>query len=423
MSFSPSPSFEPAFDELRDFKFGFSFELEVVAGARQFEVDAFGAPEAPPFRFNRGGIEKPRHTRAAPQAALANYQDKSLAEIFAELHGTHSTPLKWDAANALAPVQDNFGIAPSQLFEGSLIACPDSMSNTMDVDSDAEDCFTYPAVDSPSLGLQSDLGEDSVDEYEGYGSDDDDDDEDFAPTPQKVQHRPISALPARARATSRAAPLPDTGTSQISSRALRATLRSAARDPTPEVASPPPSSPASTKRKAAHAPAGPIAKKSAKASARTPRASSPASLRPVEFPTRYQHLLDRGSTRAGARGMLCNFKGCTRRTGNFADMDRHHAKHYREPESRRCPGCAGVFSRKDSCKRHIAAKQKKDKAHFTADRQAFVEVFAALPEIVQMRVKAMEDEEREEEGYTKYAHRIGPLFEKKYLAYAAGKPY
>ncbi|KAJ7757264.1 hypothetical protein DFH07DRAFT_772968 [Mycena maculata] len=179
------------------------------------------------------------------------------------------------------------------------------------------------------------------------------------------------------------------------------TARSSRRVPAPASSSSSTSrsAPSSKKRKPARA-AGPRATK--KAAVRT-RAGGPAPLPLVpstsraanhacgtsatrSVPEKYQYLLGLGCTVSG-RGMLCNIKGCTRRTGNFADMDRHMVVHY--PQRLECEGCPGTFSRKDPLLRHI--EQKGGSAHLTKKRKAFTKAFRALPTVSKMREECSPD--------------------------------
>ncbi|KAJ7744266.1 hypothetical protein DFH07DRAFT_943059 [Mycena maculata] len=184
--------------------------------------------------------------------------------------------------------------------------------------------------------------------------------------------------------------LPNSSRAAPSSRRLPAPVSSSASASGP--------APSSKKRKPARA-AGPRTTK--KAAVRT-RAVGPAPLPLVpstsraathaggtsatrSIPKKYRYLLALGCTVFG-RGMLCNINGCTRRTGNFPDMDRHVVVHY--PNRLECEGCPGTFSREDLLTRHMKTKGN---AHLTEERKSFMKTFEALPTVHRMRKECSPD--------------------------------
>ncbi|KAJ7689296.1 hypothetical protein B0H17DRAFT_1135107 [Mycena rosella] len=416
MSFSMSP-FLPVEQALDNFQFGFTFDAQnVFAGSTFSELDALDAPAQPAFCFDapiapvrRNSIFRRDSDEPAP-ALVVQDVDESIEAIFAvleescfDLSGAPSlsSSASWgsvDMANTplAMPVNRSFAVSRENLVRNhhdhhracdhatvdvkDLLA--DAKYEPMTVDVEAPDAFE--AADAyPESNYDSDM------DAEG---EDDEGDEDFVPEPRTVP-APRAIRPLPGRRSPKSASSPRTSRSSPAARASTST--------------PPPSAPVSKKRKAKRSAGPPSSKKAAVA---PPTSNDDV---PVSVPDHYQYLLTRGSTLLAGGGMRCNINSCDQRTGNFADMDRHHLVHFR-PLTWTCHGCASVFARKDSHKRHDV-KNRRCPSHFSAERQAAVRVFNALPKVVQMREDAM----FEEDGYAQLTKSLRPMFEKFFTAHQA----
>ncbi|KAJ7488971.1 hypothetical protein FB451DRAFT_1166709 [Mycena latifolia] len=366
-----------------------------------FDYDAFDASDvasvhvsdATPRSFLRFGAPD-------PTPAPAMHAERSAESVFDD--DASSGSISWSLADMFdtppaTPMDGSLCIMPSQLIWNQDIApvpAVDHMQPELVVDAESAlppvefHASRSFATECSESAYESDVEMDSGGDKEDAC--DDAKDADFEPAPPKERvTRPLpkraapkSASPSSATASRRAGAPPAPTASRSSSTSSTRAVPRARTARTPSVPAP-----VSKKRKATRK-AGPRSSK--KAAVATPRSSTR-----LPVPSHYYYLLKRGSTALSPRGMLCNVGGCPQRTGNFADMSRHHLTHFRG-DLPTCDGCAGQFARRDSLKRHHKGLKKKrtegklPEDHFSPARQAFVHVFKARPEVIAKRAHLLE---------------------------------
>ncbi|KAJ7735607.1 hypothetical protein DFH07DRAFT_967071 [Mycena maculata] len=373
------PSFEPALDEA-------AFRTSILS---DFDVsDIMASLDETLFS---GSIFEDTYARhavvhtvdAAPPAlpfAGCDLSAESVESIFDALHvscaSVHST-------DPLAPVPRPF--IPYEPPEAEAQASlPSSPVYTVFPATDRL-ALDYAAKSFVAARVAAAAHEDDESEDESDESDEDDEDADpdfKAIAVPRAPPRAVRPLPGRvmSKASPAAPPLPSR------------------RVPAPSSSSTSGSASNSRKRKPTRA-AGPRATKKAAVRSVT---DAPAPLPLVAnhsaspntsgtyagVPEQYHHLIDMGCTLSG-HGMACNIRGCTRRTGNLADMTRHIVVHF--PDRQKCKGCPVTYARVDALKRHVVTKNKHNDGHFSVERQVFMKKFLALPVVRKMQADCAPD--------------------------------